>query len=589
MKRKIRYVLPLLLTVTLLALPAHRAYATSEDAGDHTDNQSEESQTEPAIPDAYYLPIQSNKTKDWPAGPQIEAEAAVVMDADTGTFLYSKNMEAKEYPASITKIMTTLVALEQGDLNSKIKFSEKAINSLSIDSSRLWMEVDEKITLKRGLYGVMLASANDCANGAAELVGGSIENFVDMMNEKAAKLGCINTHFVNTHGLHDEKHYTCAKDMALITQAAMKNDMFAEIAKTIEYSIPKTNKTKEVRYFLNHQKMLYDDLYYYEGCVGGKTGYTDAALNTLVTVAERDGRRLICVVLRTNGAGKTFTESAKLLDYGFDNFKQEVIEIHDNKLTRAESLRIPCWGQLALLQPQVLKEPLVKMADSIVVGLPKEADIQTVERKISPEGMATYYYQDWPLASTPISYNTFDIVIPKREILVPAVMPETETESETETAANILEQAGGMLQKAADGITAGWERAAAWLDKNDIAAAVIGLVFIVLLLPLLIISFIRNRSSQLIRRQRQKEREERIIIEKDIENKSVGEIEAELRLELEKERLSREREEERRQAAKQAEQEIAEAEKVIAEKETKKEAADAETEMASNLSEEKEE
>lgn len=162
-------------------------------------------------------------------GPRVEAEGATVMDLDTGAFLYSKNAEAKLYPASITKIMTMLVALEHisdSDLDTKVKASESALAPIDSDSSQIWLSVGEKITVRSALYAIMLASANDAANVIAEYVGGSMDNFVKMMNDKAKELGCVNTHFVNPHGLHNKKHYTCAHDMALIAQAAFQIPLF---------------------------------------------------------------------------------------------------------------------------------------------------------------------------------------------------------------------------------------------------------------------------------------------------------------------------------------------------------------------------
>ena len=148
---------------------------------------------EPETIEAYTLPIESNNTKDWPQGPKIEAEAAIVMEAETGTVLYAKNIKAKEYPASITKLMTVLVALENGNLNDTVTFSEEAVYSIEPGSSHLGIRPGEQLSLRQSLFGIMLASANDISNGVAEHIGGSIEHFVEMMNEKAAELGCINT------------------------------------------------------------------------------------------------------------------------------------------------------------------------------------------------------------------------------------------------------------------------------------------------------------------------------------------------------------------------------------------------------------
>lgn len=523
-------------------MPPGRALAAEEQQGTEETGEeaSSEETAETEYPESYYLPIESNAVEGWPAGPQIEGEAAVVMDAETGAFLYSKNMEAKEYPASITKIMTTLVALENGDLDSKVKFSDWAVNSLEEGSSRLWMEVGEKITLRQALYGVMLESANDCANAVAEKVGGSEEKFAEMMNQKAAKLGCINTHFVNAHGLHQENHYTCARDMALIARAAMENPTFAEIAKTIEYIIPESKTVSQEHVLVNHQKMLYKEGFYYKGCLGGKNGFTEASLNTLVTVAERKGRRLICVILRTNGPDKICWETEDLLDYGFKKFTRKEIPIADGKVTRADVMGEADFGKASVMQAASLSEPMLFADSAAEAALPKGADPGEVQR-IWKDGEFIYTYHGWQVSAVPVSFNTVDVEIPEWKLIntdLTALQLSSEPETEPKS---FGEKAGNLFETGVDTVKTAWEDAWDWIYDHDIAAAVVGMILILLLLPVLIVAYIRNRSSQRIRKQRQREREERIRIEKDIDSKSVSEIEAELRAELEKVRLEEEK------------------------------------------------
>ena len=325
-----------LATISPTVLFAAEDIAQDEQVYDETYTEETEEYVE-ETPEAYDWTIETNELKKWPQGPRVEAEGATVMDLDTGAFLYSKNAEAKLYPASITKIMTMLVALEHisdSDLDTKVKASESALAPIDSDSSQIWLSVGEKITVRSALYAIMLASANDAANVIAEYVGGSMDNFVKMMNDKAKELGCVNTHFVNPHGLHNKKHYTCAHDMALIAQAAFQIPLFRKITKTVEYKIPKTKYMKEDRWLVNHQKMLYEDgEFTYKNCEGGKTGFTDEAWNTLVTYAKKDGKTLVCVELRVNGSWKTFHESAELLDYGFDKFRHEEVDAALNTTT----------------------------------------------------------------------------------------------------------------------------------------------------------------------------------------------------------------------------------------------------------------
>lgn len=180
----------------------------------------------------YEMEIQSNSWDNWPAGPQIYAESAVVMEASTGTILYAKNMDQQMQPASITKIMTVLLALEHLKMDEEVTFSHNAVYSIEYDSSHIARDEGEILTVEECLYAIMLESANECSNAIAEHVSGSVEAFADLMNERAAELGCTGTHFINPHGLPSEEHYTTAHDMALITQEAIKYEKFRQFAGT---------------------------------------------------------------------------------------------------------------------------------------------------------------------------------------------------------------------------------------------------------------------------------------------------------------------------------------------------------------------
>lgn len=551
----------------VLAVSSARSVYAAEETQDvyEEDGETAETETETELPESYFLPIESNETKGWPKGPQVEAEAAVVMDADTGAFLYSKNMMAKEYPASITKIMTALVAIENGKLDSKIKCSEHAVYSIETGSSHCGLQPGEKITLRQALYALMLESANDAANSIAEKVGGSIENFVQMMNDRAKELGCVNTHFSNTHGLHQEDHYTCAYDMALITRAAFENETLAEIAGTVEYTIPKTNKVKETRYFVNHHKMLTDSSYHYDGCIGGKTGFTSDALNTLVTVSQKDERKLISVVLRTNGADKTYQESAALLDYGYQEFTHRSITPSGTSVTLAKLTGMNYLGKAGMLESAGIKEPIVQTGEQVRVSLPKGVKKGKVKAAYSPEGMIRYTLNGWevgsigirflPVTARGVSVSTESRVsqaaVVKEEEQKETGDPE-ETGKETETGEGVVQTVRRM-----------WSETMDWIYSHDVAAAIVVLLVIIALLPILVIAYVRNRSSQIIRKERRREREERIRREEEIDSKSVQEIEEEIRAELERERRKKEREEAREREKLREEQAMAEAEKII--------------------------
>ncbi|MCM1121330.1 MAG: D-alanyl-D-alanine carboxypeptidase [Eubacterium sp.] len=273
------------------------------------------------------LPIQSNDIENWPVGPAISAESAILMDANTGVILYAKNIHKKMYPASTTKILTCLIAMEQGNLDDMVKFSHDAVFSVPVGGSNMGMDEGEAITLEEALYGVLVGSANEVANAVGEYVSGSIEEFVADMNERAAELGCTDSHFMNTNGLHDDDHYTSAYDLALISSHFFQNEMLCKIGNTARYHFEPTATQPDDFFLINKHKFINGELSY-DGILGGKTGYTDEARQTLVTCAEQNGMKLICVVFKEESPAQ-FTDTAELFDYGFNNF--QVMNISENE------------------------------------------------------------------------------------------------------------------------------------------------------------------------------------------------------------------------------------------------------------------
>lgn len=254
--------------------------------------------------------------------PDISAGAAILIDANTKTVLYEKNGYEKNYPASITKLMTALLAIENLYPDDTITFSKDAIFGIEPGSSHIGIDVDEQLTVDEALHGLLLMSANEVANGLAEAVSGSISAFSDYMNERAKELGAQNTHFVNPHGLHSENHYTTAYDMGLIASYLTENKYFLQIMQDSTYQIPGTNKTDEIRYLYQQHKMLNplrDATIYREDVIGGKTGYTNQARHTLVTMARQGNTTLVAVVLQSE-KDAIYTDTAKLLDYGFNSY-----------------------------------------------------------------------------------------------------------------------------------------------------------------------------------------------------------------------------------------------------------------------------
>ncbi|MBQ0000417.1 MAG: D-alanyl-D-alanine carboxypeptidase [Clostridiales bacterium] len=338
----------------------------------------------------------TDSIKGWPAGPLIEAEAGIVMDVTTGTVIYAKNMDKKMYPASITKVMTALLACENLDMDTRFALTHDAAFGIEPGSSSIYGDDGEEFSVEQALMGLMLASANEMALGLGEQVSGSVKKFVELMNARARELGCKNTHFNNPNGLPDETHYTTAYDMALITSAAYLNPQVRKIMSTTYYEIPPTDHFAETRYLLNHHKMLPGGSYAYEGALGGKTGYTIAAGNTLVTFAKRDNKVLVSVVLQSVGGG--YEDTAALLNYGFDNFDR--ISLGWN---RNPSVSILPSEKYILNQEETDTAFYATRAASAIVPAGKTKKELTSTKSLLPPLSGNYrlrydyYYNDYPV------------------------------------------------------------------------------------------------------------------------------------------------------------------------------------------------
>lgn len=257
--------------------------------------------------------------------PDVLGASAILMDAASGEVLYEKNSHEVYYPASITKLMTALLGAENLEMDEVITFSHDAVFSIEPGSSHIAIDEGEQITVEEAYYGIFLQSANEVSNGVAEMVDGSMEAFAKHMTQRAKELGALNTNFVNANGLHDPNHYTTAYDMAMIAREVWKHPELMEIMGTTYYEMQPTNKQPEIRYlYAQNQMIKQSSIYYYEYCLGGKNGYTTQSSNTLVTFAEKDGLRLICVTMKEDGAN-AYVDSIALFNYGFENFESKQI------------------------------------------------------------------------------------------------------------------------------------------------------------------------------------------------------------------------------------------------------------------------
>jgi D-alanyl-D-alanine carboxypeptidase len=250
--------------------------------------------------------------------PGITAETAIVADADSGRIYYQKSMHKQMYPASITKIMTGLLAVENGNDTDVITAPDDIQKGMPGDAARIWLAGGEQVTQEEALYTMFLASANDSANVLALHTGGTIDNFVDMMNTRAKELGAQDTHFSNANGLPDVNNLTSAYDMAIITKKALESPTLMKYFGALTYTMPTTNMRKQTVAYQTLHKMMKYEKYKRLGVIAGKTGWETMSGHTLVTVAKQNGRTLICVVMKSdNNSYAAYNDTVALLDYGF--------------------------------------------------------------------------------------------------------------------------------------------------------------------------------------------------------------------------------------------------------------------------------
>ena len=270
--------------------------------------------------------------------PNIESPVALLMDLNTGKILYEKNINEKMYPASLTKVMTAILTLENCELNEVATVSYDAVMSITSGYVTANLQIGEEVTVEQLLNVLMVGSANDAAVVLAEHISGSVEDFAILMNEKAKEVGCTSSNFLNPYGAHDENHYSSAYDLALIAKYAMQNETFRTLVSTTSYKLPITNKyEKEDRLFTTTNALLMvsnntrADNYYYKYATGIKTGFTTPAKNCLIASANKGNLELLTVVLgagqNDEGLSNRYLDTINLFEYGYDNYAlREVIK-----------------------------------------------------------------------------------------------------------------------------------------------------------------------------------------------------------------------------------------------------------------------
>ena len=357
--------------------------------------------------------------------PKIQAKAAVVMDATTGQVLYHKSMYKKKYPASLTKLMTVLLTLENCDLNEKVKFSKEAVFGIEPGSSNIGILPGEVLTVEQCLYGMMLESANEVCSAVAEHISGSVDEFAKLMTKRAKQLGCKNTHFTNANGLHNDDHYTTAYDLSLIVKELLKNPTFRKVSGSRNYLLKKTNK-HPARWLGNHHKMIR----YPTGSVyslpepltvtSGKTAFTMKAKTCLSTSATDGEMELICIVMDDSGVD-VYWDTMALFNYIFKNY-HHVMPLQSYHTMPTEQNNIIMHNFFNFLNPQTLDLTVDK---NYIVTLPKKASLSDVKTIVTKDldsnantiGTLHILYQEEEVGATPIQISDFTAppIAPKQE------------------------------------------------------------------------------------------------------------------------------------------------------------------------------
>ncbi|MBD1372950.1 D-alanyl-D-alanine carboxypeptidase [Hazenella sp. IB182357] len=319
------------------------------------------------------------------------AQAAILMDASSGRVLYEKQASEEKLIASLTKIMTAVVAIEHGDLNELVTISE---NAQGVEGSSIYLKKGEKISLETLLYGLMLRSGNDAAVAIAEHIGGSVEGFVYMMNEKVNHLGLTHTQFQNPHGLDEEGHYSSAEDLGKLTAYALKNNTFQKIVETEVKTVSWPNEEWK-RKFYNKNKMLR----FYEWANGVKTGYTKKAHRTLVSSATKDGMQLVAVTLDD---GNDWKESMVMFEYGFKHYEQTTILKEGQKMSK-KSFQTDEGERVQITAGHLFQFPLTEEEKrSIVVEPVISFPLRMVKNDETQVGTARIYLKGEIIGSVPL-------------------------------------------------------------------------------------------------------------------------------------------------------------------------------------------
>ena len=349
------------------------------------------------------MAIQSNEVSGWPTGPVVSAESAILIEAETGTILYSKNIHKQQYPASTTKILTALLAYENCSLDEIVTFSKEDVFGIPRGSNNIAMDVGYTLSMEDCLHALLIRSANEVAYAMASHVGGSWDAFADMMNAKAKELGAVDSNFVNPNGLPNEEHVTSAYDLAMIGRAFFSIDYLSNITLQKRLEVTKPNGTLVD---WNQMALIPTGKYAYDYLIGCKTGYTDSARSTLVSCAEKNGLRLICVVLNDENPQHN-EDTIALFEYGFNNFKK--VNVSQSE-TKYDIDKIGLFYSADGIFDH--SEPLLSLNRDACIILPNTISFQNLTSDISYEtntpgqaAVITYSYHGVTLGTVSLDVN----------------------------------------------------------------------------------------------------------------------------------------------------------------------------------------
>lgn len=324
------------------------------------------------------MTVESNTWDEWPTGPIVSAKAAILMEAETGTILYAKNIHSQEYPASTTKILTSLIAIENCKMDDMVTFSWDAVHDIDPGSNHIAIDVGEQLSIEDCLKAILIRSANEVSFAVAEhIAGGHWETFSTIMNERARELGALNSNFVNPNGLPNEEHVTTAYDLAMIGRAFFANEILCKITLTKQLHLYPTETQPDEIWENNQMSLLPGKEYAYDYIVGCKTGYTNDARSCLVSCAEKDGMKLICVVLRDESPYQ-YEDTISLFEYGFSNFEKRSVAQNETQYNIGNDTFLYSGSDIF-----GNSQPILALNQSDYVVLPKTADFEDMDSTIS--------------------------------------------------------------------------------------------------------------------------------------------------------------------------------------------------------------